>query len=90
MSPLQLRVGRSSENVLQQQSVDDDDDNADVDMESVWSEYGRLPQATVMHEFRAKRVTEVDLVVHETVVLLEDNDKNGWIKVDRSLVVTGV
>ncbi|CAL8072216.1 unnamed protein product [Calicophoron daubneyi] len=57
----------------------------ELDLESVWSERGRLRQASVLHEFRAKHPEEVDLVVHETVVLLEDSDKNGWIKV-RSLI----
>ncbi|KAA3674102.1 F-BAR and double SH3 domains protein [Paragonimus westermani] len=56
-----------------------------VDLEAIWSEYGRLHQATVLHEFRAKRPNELDLVVHETVALLESNDRNGWIKV-RSLI----
>lgn len=56
-------------------------DDSEVDLESVWSENGRLRQATVIHEFRAKRIDEVDLVVHETVVLLEKMDKDGWIKV---------
>ncbi|THD25979.1 FCH and double SH3 domains protein 2 [Fasciola hepatica] len=60
-------------------------EDAEVDLESVWSEKGRLRQATVLHEFRAKRPDEVDLVVHETVVLLEKTDKDGWIKV-RSLI----
>ncbi|TPP64828.1 Fch and double sh3 domains protein 2 [Fasciola gigantica] len=61
-------------------------EDAEVDLESVWSEKGRLRQATVLHEFRAKRPNEVDLVVHETVVLLEKTDKDGWIKV-RSLSI---
>ncbi|CAH8452243.1 unnamed protein product [Dicrocoelium dendriticum] len=63
-----------------------DKNSGDVtDLELLWSENGSLRQASVLHEFRAKRPDELDLVVHETVVLLESEDKNGWIKV-RSLI----
>nr|CAH8829944.1 unnamed protein product [Trichobilharzia regenti] len=72
--------------ILRVASSDNFTDNKDdVDFEAVWSENGRLRRANVVHEFRAKKPNELDLVVHETVVLLEDEHKNGWIKV-RSLI----
>ncbi|CAH8481255.1 unnamed protein product [Heterobilharzia americana] len=61
------------------------DNKDDVDFEAVWSENGRLRRADVVHEFRAKKPGELDLVVHETVVLLDDEHVNGWIRV-RSLI----
>ncbi|TNN11893.1 F-BAR and double SH3 domains protein, partial [Schistosoma japonicum] len=57
----------------------------DTDFEALWSENNRLHRATVVHEFRAKKPNELDLVVHETVVLLNNESQNGWIKV-RSLI----
>ncbi|CAI2724313.1 unnamed protein product [Schistosoma spindalis] len=57
----------------------------DIDFEAIWSENNRLHRATVVHEFRAKKSNELDLVVHETVVLLSSEPQNGWIKV-RSLI----
>ncbi|CAH8464793.1 unnamed protein product [Schistosoma guineensis] len=57
----------------------------DIDFEAIWSENNRLRRATVVHEFRAKKSNELDLVVHETVVLLNNEPQNGWIKV-RSLI----
>ncbi|KAK4473975.1 hypothetical protein MN116_003294 [Schistosoma mekongi] len=57
----------------------------DTDLEALWSENNRLRRATVVHEFRAKKPNELDLVVHETVVLLNNEPQNGWIKV-RSLI----
>ncbi|KAL3319864.1 F-BAR and double SH3 domains protein 1 [Cichlidogyrus casuarinus] len=60
------------------------------DMESVWSEQGRLRKATVIREYRARNRTESDLVKFENVVLLEkpppmETTDMAWVKV-RSLI----
>ncbi|VEL10894.1 unnamed protein product [Protopolystoma xenopodis] len=60
-------------------------DQDDEDLESIWSEHGRLQRATVLFEFRAQRPDELDLVVNETVVLLGGGDGDNWLKV-RSLI----
>ncbi|GAA31866.2 hypothetical protein CLF_100043, partial [Clonorchis sinensis] len=59
--------------------------NESLDLELLWSDHGRLQQASVLHEFRAKRPDELDLVMHETVVLLDPAGSSGWVKV-RSLI----
>ncbi|TGZ69742.1 hypothetical protein CRM22_003566 [Opisthorchis felineus] len=59
--------------------------NESLDLEVLWSDHGRLQQASVLHEFRAKRPDELDLVMHETVVLLDPAGSSGWVKV-RSLI----
>ncbi|CAH8462765.1 unnamed protein product [Schistosoma rodhaini] len=73
---LSVRVGSSN---------DLTNNKDDIDFEAIWSENNRLHRATVVHEFRAKKSNELDLVVHETVVLLNNEPQNGWIKV-RSLI----
>ncbi|KAF6775881.1 hypothetical protein AHF37_03179 [Paragonimus kellicotti] len=80
-----LTSGRVGSATVRETNSDNTISDDAVDLEAIWSEHGRLHQATVLHEFRAKRPNELDLVVHETVALLESNDRNGWIKV-RSLI----
>ncbi|KAF5399159.1 SH3 domain protein [Paragonimus heterotremus] len=85
MDQRHLTSGRLGSVTVRETNSDNTISDDAVDLEAIWSEHGRLHQATVLHEFRAKRPNELDLVVHETVALLESNDKNGWIKV-RSLI----